>query len=194
MVICFIGDSLTLGTGDDMALGWVGRLAQACFAVDPARHRATTICNLGVRGEASLRIAERWRAETDRRRRMGEDMAFVFSFGAADGLHKVPEAETLTVSRHIIKEAAGLNTTLYIAPPPARDPAWAAMNRSVGQKISAICKEFCVPTFDLYAPLADSAEYMGCLLPDGIHPAPSGYDRIAGLLRGWKPLADLLGI
>jgi acyl-CoA thioesterase I len=194
MVICFIGDSLTQGIGDDMALGWVGRLAQFCFAVDPGRHRATTLCNLGVRGESSLRIRDRWRSEVDRRRRAGEDLACVFSFGAADGLHKVPEAETLAAARGIISEAAGLGRTLFIAPPPAHDPAWSAQTRDVGRKISAICAEHGVPCFDFHAPLAATPSYMESLKRDGIHPDAAGYARMAELLRGWPPLAELLGI
>jgi len=60
MVVCFIGDSLTQGIGDQRALGWVGRLAQASFAHDPARPRNLTVYNLGLRGESSVAIQARW--------------------------------------------------------------------------------------------------------------------------------------
>jgi lysophospholipase L1-like esterase len=194
MVICFIGDSLTQGIGDDLALGWVGRLAQSCFALDPSRHRGTTMCNLGVRGEASIRIAQRWRQETDRRRREGEDMAFVFSFGAADGLHKIPEADTLKASREIIGGAAALGRTLYIAPPPAFDPQWSAHIAKTGKLIGSICAECGVPSFDFHAPLAATPGYMAALERDGIHPDAAGYQRMADLLREWRPMAELIGI
>jgi len=116
MVLCFLGDSLTQGIGDTCALSWVGRLARSSFALDPKRVGTQTICNLGLRGDSSQRIAARWREETDRRRRPGEDMAFVFSFGAADGLHCVPRAESLSNTRAILETAASLGRTLFISP------------------------------------------------------------------------------
>ena len=192
MVVCFIGDSLTQGIGDQRALGWVGRLAQASFAHDPARPRNLTVYNLGLRGESSVAIQARWRGDTDRRRRNGEDMAFVFSFGAADGLHKVPHEDTLRASRDILGTAASLGRTLYISPPPAFDPAWSAHIKNVGGVLRGICAEISVPTFDFHAPLAADAKYMASLEPDGIHPDTAGYDRMAALLRGFGPLAELM--
>jgi len=194
MVICFIGDSLTQGIGDGRALGWVGRLAQESFARDLDRTRRLTVYNLGLRGDSSVRIAARWREDTDRRRRPGEDMAFVFSFGAADGKHNVPGEDTLRASREILASAAVLGRTLYIAPPPAFDPVWSAHIRKVGQSLCGICDGLGVPTFDFHAPLSAARQYMASLEADGIHPDAAGYDRMANLLRGWLPLTKLMGL
>lgn len=195
MVVCFLGDSLVQGIGDELALGWVGRLAQASFAKDPARATALTLCNLGLRGDSSLRLAVRWREETGRRRRPGEDMAFVFSFGAADHKFAVAEDESLRAFRAMLAEASSLGRTLFLLTPPAHDPAWAARNRSLGQGLQAVCAELGVPAFDLFAPLAASATYMASLAAgDGIHPDAGGYGEMAALLRVWPPLAELLGL
>lgn len=194
MVICFIGDSLTQGIGDEYAMGWVGRLARLSFAQDVQRSRTLTVCNLGLRSDSSLRIAARWREESDRRRRPNEDMAFVFSFGAADGLHKIPHEETLRASREILTTTAGLGRTLYIAPPPAHDPDWSAHIENVGQHLRGICDEIAVPTFDFHAPLAANASYMASLVADGIHPNAAGYEQMAELLRRWSPLVELMGL
>jgi len=194
VVLCFIGDSLTQGIGDELALGWVGRLARESFGKDPERVRQLTFCNLGLRGDSSVQIAARWRQETDRRRRPGEGMAFVFSFGAADGKFAVPFDDTERASRQVLAEAATLGRTLYIAPPPAFDPQWSAHNRQVGQAVCGLCAELGVPTFDLHQPLSVQADYMASLEADGIHPDAAGYERMAGLLRGWVPLAQLLGL
>jgi len=198
MVICFVGDSTVQGIGDVQALGWVGRLAQAGFALDPRRATALTLCNLGLRGDSSLRVAARWQEETARRQRPGEEMAFVFSFGAADHPQQVPLADAVAAVRRMLRDASALSgpaRTLFIAPPPSSDPAWAARNRELGQALLGVCKELGVPGFDLYAPLAASDRYMAPLAAgDKIHPDAEGYAEIAGLLRAWAPLAELLGL
>lgn len=195
MVICFLGDSLTQGIGDALALGWVGRLAQASFVVDETRATALTVCNLGLRGDSSLRVAARWREEADRRRRPGEDMAFVFSFGAADRPQQVARAAALEATRGMLDEAKALGRTLFITPPPAHNADWAALNRELGLGLLDLCAQLGVPAFDLYPPLAASTAYLASLAAgDGIHPDAAGYDEMAAHLRGWQPLRELMGI
>lgn len=194
MVVCFIGDSLTLGIGDSRGKSWVGRLAHDAYAKNPDRVHTFTVYNLGLRGESSLSIRARWRQETDRRRRPGEDMAFVFSFGAADGLHKVDREQTLAASREILSTAASLGTTLYVAPPPAYDKLWSAHIRETGMLLRGISEEIGVPSTDFYAPLAVDTAYVASLAADGIHPDADGYDRMADILRQWEPMRQLMGL
>ncbi|MBU1039861.1 MAG: GDSL family lipase [Proteobacteria bacterium] len=195
MVICFLGDSTVQGIGDIQGLSWVGRLAQASFALSPARATTLTLCNLGVRGDSSLRVAARWQEETARRQRPGEDMAFVFSFGAADRPQKVSLPQALAAARDMLRAAKTAGTTLFIAPPPSSDPAWAAQNREFGLALLALCEELGVPGFDLFTPLSASKSYMDALAAgDAIHPDAGGYAEIAGLLAAWPPLAGLLGL
>jgi lysophospholipase L1-like esterase len=193
MVICFVGDSTVQGIGDSQALGWVGRLAQASFALDSRRATALTLCNLGLRGDSSLRVAARWQEETARRQRPGEDLAFVFSFGAADRPQQVPLADAVAATRDMLGQAKTLGTTLFIAPPPSSDQAWAVSNRELGQALLEASAGLGVAGYDLFAPLAASTSYMAALAAgDTIHPDAEGYAEIAGLLRAWAPLAELL--
>lgn len=195
MVICFLGDSIVQGIGDAQALGWVGRLAQASFAVDPARATGLTLCNLGLRGDSSLRVAARWGGETARRQRPGEDMAFVFSFGVADRPQQVPLEQAVAVTRGMLGQAAALGQTLFVAPPPSSDPAWAAQNRALGLALLDVCADLGVPGFDLFAPLAESGRYLAALAKgDTIHPDADGYAEMAGMLRLWPPMMELLGL
>ena len=53
--VCFLGDSFTLGTGDDTGLGWPGRV----YAAERGRGVNLTAYNLGVRGQTGAQIAER---------------------------------------------------------------------------------------------------------------------------------------
>ncbi len=198
MVVCFLGDSTVQGTGDTLALGWVGRLAQASFALDPARASTMTLCNLGLRGDSSLRVAARWQEETARRQRPGEGLVLVFSFGAADRPQQVPFSDAVAAARDMLREAAaitGPGRTLFAAPPPSSNPEWAARNRELGQLLLGVCAELGVPGFDLFTPLAASRPYMAALAKgDTIHPDAEGYAEMAGLLAVWPPMAELLGL
>ena len=195
MVVCFLGDSTVQGIGDALALGWVGRLAQASFAADPARATSLTLCNLGLRGDSSLRVAARWQEETARRRRPGEDTAYVFSFGAADRPQQVPLPEAVAATRGMLGAAKAAGPALFIAPPPSSDPAWAEKNRALGLALLGVCDELGLPGFDLFAPLSRSPRYMAALAAgDLIHPDAAGYAEMAALLASWPPLAELLGL
>ena len=78
--ICFVGDSLVLGTNDEAYLGWPGRL---CREARAAGHDVS-LYNLGIRAETSEQIAPRWRAECAPRIPDVHPGALVFSFGAND--------------------------------------------------------------------------------------------------------------
>jgi len=74
--ICFTGDSITLGTGDETTLGWPGRLGRAAWS----QGHEDTVYNLGVRGETSADIRLRWRNEAARRLPSTMNWALVFAF------------------------------------------------------------------------------------------------------------------
>src|SRR5689334_860809 len=80
MRICFFGDSFVNGTGDDDALGWVGRV------VADARRAGCdlTAYNLGIRRNTSADVAARWEGEARLRLPADCDGRLVFSFGAND--------------------------------------------------------------------------------------------------------------
>src|SRR5688500_4352961 len=84
--ICFIGDSFVNGTGDDTALGWVGRVCAAARA----RGVGLTAYNLGIRRDTSLGVLARCEQEWSRRLPVGVDGVdgvdgrIVLSFGVND--------------------------------------------------------------------------------------------------------------
>ena len=78
--VCFIGDSLVLGTGDDDFLGWPGRVMQR----ERQAGHDLTMCNLGIRGDTTTMIETRWRAEAEARMPAETPCALVFSFGCND--------------------------------------------------------------------------------------------------------------
>ena len=80
--VCFAGDSFVAGTGDDTALGWVGRVTAAGIA---GGLRLTSY-NLGVRGATSVQVARRLAIEARPRLTTAEDPRIIVSFGVNDTL------------------------------------------------------------------------------------------------------------
>ena len=117
-IICFVGDSITLGWGDEALGGWPARLLRSLSA----KGHQVTAYNLGVRGDTSSAILERWQDEVGRRRR-GSNPLLVFAFGvndakiAADGTQPVHPDLTARNTRQILADA-GTGRTLMIGPAP----------------------------------------------------------------------------
>ena len=75
-----LGDSITLGCNDSLGLGWPGRLGR------DLTHKGGSLAmyNLGINGDTSLDIAQRWRSEVaTRSRNAGGLILFAFGFNDA---------------------------------------------------------------------------------------------------------------
>lgn len=59
--LCFFGDSFINGTGDPAGLGWVGCACASQRTASPD----LTVYNLGVRGNTTAQINQRWQAEAE---------------------------------------------------------------------------------------------------------------------------------
>src|ERR1700761_483562 len=102
--VCFLGDSFTLGTGDDDGLGWVGRV----HATERGRGVDLTSYNLGVRGQTGAEIAARAPREVaERISGKGDRQAVVVSFGSNDIYRDRPADETASALEHIARWAGG---------------------------------------------------------------------------------------
>src|SRR5579872_4880807 len=101
--ICFLGDSFVSGAYDTDCLGWAGRISAA------ARRRGHDVSpyNLGIRGETSAQLAERWHSEALLLHTSIHDGRLVFEFGMNDvrevnGRTQVEEAKSLTHAHAIL--------------------------------------------------------------------------------------------
>lgn len=192
MVICFFGDSLTLGTGDQACLGWAGRLC-----VPPtARGKALTYYNLGVRKESSREIRDRWQAEAARRALPGFEMRLVFAYGTGDaatldGKRNVTPVDTEANTRHILETATKEHKVLFVGPPPVSSGEHTARNRELNQLLGTTCATFGVPYFDMFARLAGSDTYLAEVAAnDNIHPRSTGYAEMAAHLADWPAWSE----
>lgn len=199
--ICFIGDSITAGTGDDRFLGWPGRLA----AHEHAAGHDVTLYNLGIRADTSEHLAARWEAEARARLPAHVDGALVFAFGVNDmavergkGL-RVPVERSIAVAQSMLTAAKAWLPTLWIGPAPvaadgsviapSADIAYEFMNERVSGLNDAYAKlagRVGVPYLDLFAALGATPAWQPALAAgDGVHPTAEGYLLIAEIIRAW---------
>ena len=199
--ICFVGDSITVGSGDAGFLGWPGR---ACIA-ETARGHDVTLYNLGVRGETSEMIAPRWQTECRVRLPDHVNGALVFSFGTNDTAAeagagpRVAHEASLANARAMLGTARGWLPTLMLGPVPTVDAmqpyvfpngvAYSFDNQrtaALSADLSGLCAELDVPYLDLVAALGtDPAWARSQEACDGVHATGDGYALLADCVTRW---------
>lgn len=198
--VCFIGDSLVLGTGDEEFLGWPGRIMQH----ERKAGHDLSLYNTGIRGDTTTMIEARWRTEAEARLPTDNPCALVFSFGcndmAMDGgiLRNNPE-DALASAKRIIAKAKDWLPTLWIGPPPVNDddmpfssaPGRArflssSRNAQLSDMFEIAAEKLGVPYLDLCTPLSEVPDWATHYTPgDGVHPMGSGYAAMADQITAW---------
>ena len=201
--ICFVGDSITVGSGDTDFLGWPGRICKA----ETARGHDVTLYNMGVRGDTSDMIAPRWRSECEVRLPPHVDGRLVFSFGVNDTAEergvgiRVPEDRSVANARDILSAARDWLPALMLGPIPTVDdmqpyvfPNGIAYHfdrsrtAALNARYAELCAELGIPYLDLFAALSENEAWdrhqRNC---DGVHAVGDGYAIIAALLGEWEP-------
>jgi lysophospholipase L1-like esterase len=147
--------------------------------------------NLGVRGETSLQIARRWRAEAEVRQSPQQEGRLVFEFGVNDarevnGKRQLEAAQSLTAAREILSAATAWKPTLMIGPPPGGDIARNDRVEDLSRMMADLCAEIGVPYFDSYAALVSSPIFIpSAKAVDGTHPNAAGYSEWARVIDEW---------
>jgi acyl-CoA thioesterase-1 len=189
MRICFFGDSMVNGTGDDACLGWVGR---AC--AEARRGGADLTCyNLGIRRDTSADVRARWRREAEARLPAGHDGRLGFSFGANDccpgddaGGVRVSRAAALAHAEAILAAATNWRPVLMVGPFPIHDAAVDARIAELGQGFAALCDRLGVPYLSLFETVTASAAWAREVAAgDGAHPNAQGYAEVAAVFSRW---------
>jgi len=198
--ICFVGDSITAGTGDDQYLGWPGRLC----ATERAKGHDVTLYNLGIRSDTSPLIAARWRAECEARLPPPYPAALMFAFGINDtaeelaGSLRVRPADTIRIARQILGEAKAWLPTLMIGPvavDESKMPLRIGLVRrdwrnqrvqQTARDLAAVASEVGVPYLDLYSLIGNDPAFSRALAAgDGVHPSSEGYAILATAIGSW---------
>lgn len=183
--ICFVGDSLVAGLGDQQCLGWAGRLAVRAAAAE----LPLTYYNLGVRGQTSSDIAARWEVECAQRLPADCDARVVFSFGtndtvSEDGTVRVPAADSAANLRRMLRRCADLGWgALVVAPPPTADAEHNTRIAGLDATFTDICAQEQIPYLRIHQPLQHNDIWMaGVATGDGYHPATAAYEQFAAII------------
>jgi lysophospholipase L1-like esterase len=186
MRICFVGDSITNGTGDPEYLGWVGRVMQQ----ERTRRAELTSYNLGIRRDRSDQIRARWRAEVEARLPVEHEGRVVFGFGANDAVQEVAPAVTLGHAEAILSEARGRWPVFLIGPAPLVEAKARERVAALDKALGALCTQLGVPYASVFDGLMATPVWLDeARAGDGAHPGADGYSRMAALVlasESWR--------
>ncbi len=192
MRICFFGDSFVNGTGDDDALGWVGRLVARARQAG----RDITAYNLGIRRNTSADVAARWHDEAALRVSPEHDGRLIFSFGANDCATidsgdgpRIGHAESLAHAESILVAARRWLPTSMIGPGIiACDAEATARIHALSADYAELCARIGVPYFEICHLVSASPIWnQEALAGDGAHPNRGGYALVAAAIADWPP-------
>ncbi len=181
--VCFIGDSIVNGTGDETALGWAGRLSTAAHSFGTP----VTYYNLGVRRDTSRDILLRWKNECTSRLPSFCDGRIVLSCGINDtsienGKLRVKPEEACSNVRIILVGAKKYNV-IMVGPPPIADQEQNVRIKEISKAFANEAQLLGIPYIELFENLSSDKEYIKELLEgDGAHPKSQGYSKIADII------------
>jgi lysophospholipase L1-like esterase len=184
--VCFLGDSFTLGTGDDEGLGWVGRV----LASERGRGIDLTAYNLGVRGQTGAQIAARAEREVgERLPGKGDRCAVAVAFGSNDIFQGRPVEETASALERILRWADGQGYAVFaMGAPHGAEPEVDALRALCNVNMEQTARRLGAPFLDVRERLADwTAWHRGAAQGDGVHPGSEGYAAVAAVFGQWLP-------
>jgi len=182
--ICFLGDSLTFGQGDESGLGWPGRVVLSAQAAGVN----LTGYNLGVRGDTGAQIALRAAAEVKGRFRSGDAKAVTIFFGANDIGQDLPLSDSVEALSTLLTWAGEQKLTAFVLSPPFyADPMSDALAAGMTAAFAMICAEREVDYLDLRQAGVDWALWWAQAgAGDGIHPGGDAYASLAKVFSEWS--------
>ncbi|MEP6797975.1 MAG: GDSL-type esterase/lipase family protein [Lapillicoccus sp.] len=192
--ICFVGASMVAGYGDPKGLGWVGRVVSRTEHPD----LDFTAYNLGVRGDTSGDVMDRWRRECQPRWARRNERRLVLSVGANDLATSMTTARSRLNLANILDEAASQGIAAFVVGlPPGLDPEMNARVEALADAQADVCARRGVTYVDCYRPLITHDQWVSDLAGgrDRVHPGQAGYGLIAWLVlhNGWYDWLKISG-
>lgn len=188
LALVFIGDSLVAGVGDPKGQGWVTRVVGRTHADD----LEVTAYNLGVRGDTTSAVLERWHTEVPTRWAGRTERRLVVSVGLNDITSGVSLARHRLGLANILDEASAQGVaTFVVSPPPVDLPEDQSEKLAILVDAQAdVCARRGVPFVDTFGPLSGHDQWRSDLAASAVahHPGQAGYGLMAWLVlnNGWS--------
>ena len=185
--VCVVGDDLVAGVGDAKALGWTGRVAARSTPVPPG---GLTVFPLGVPGEGTAGLLDRWLTETSRRFDDSCDNRLVVGLGSPDLDLGTSTARSRLNLANVLDDAMSRSIgTFVVGPVPGLDAARNDRVADLSAAFGDVCDRRGVTYVDCYGPLSTQNDWFADLASgDGVHPNQAGHGLVAWLVLhgGWK--------
>ncbi|MFH1401778.1 MAG: GDSL-type esterase/lipase family protein [Parcubacteria group bacterium] len=194
--ICVLGDSIVWGAADSEGGGWVTRLF-----IELGKNSEIDVYNLGVSGDKTPNILERFESETKARIEEAEDVILIFAIGINDSYFiqsknsfNIPPAEFRENIKKIIEGARAIApkiTFIGLTPvdesrttpiPWDTDKSYKNENiKKYNEIIKSVCRDNSVHFIEIFNEWIKS-DYQS-LLEDGLHPNSEGHKKIFETVR-----------
>lgn len=194
--ILIFGDSITAGSWDRMG-GWPDRIKVHLAEKYPQKQ---LVHNLGVSGELSDALLERFNRETEARLHPTRNI-IIFGFGVNDAHSKeegetpfIPEVKFREIIQTLIDQAKKFPAKIiFVGPTPIDEDkclpwveSFFLKNKTI-EKNNNIIKEICngenIKFVEIYDPFTKS-DFKG-LLEDGLHPNTKGHKLIFEIVKDY---------
>jgi lysophospholipase L1-like esterase len=191
LCVLFFGDSFVAGAGDAERLGWPDRVVAASWA----NGLPLTAYNLGVRGEHTGDVAQRFAAEARPRLIPEADNRVVIAVGANDvslderGVQELSTEESLAEMERLLDSADELGArAMVVGPGPSGVTDHDERSAALSARFEDLCERRGVRYLDVLGKLdSNEAWRRERVENDGIHPGSDGYAVYADLIlaSGW---------
>jgi hypothetical protein len=187
--ILIVGGDLVTGVGDPRGLGWTGRVAAQSPSDPPVM-----FLPLGVPGETTPQLAERWEDEVERRLIHGHRHRLVVAPGAGDLEQGVSSPRARLALAKVLDAATQRKMpALVVGPAPLPSPRIEDVER-LSRTFADVTTRRGIGYVDLCAGLATHADWLAdAAAHDGHGIGQVGYGLIAWLVlnSGWYDWAGL---
>ncbi|WP_116112742.1 GDSL-type esterase/lipase family protein [Austwickia chelonae] len=185
--LVFMGDSFVAGYGDPKALGWVSRVTARTAHPD----LNVTSYNLGIRGQSSADLLNRWRQEGAPRWEGRRERRLVMGVGHGDIDQELTIARSRLNMANMLDEATARGISPFVVgPPPTLDADFNHALEPLVEAQSDVCSRRSIPYVDCYYPLLEHEQWLAELsaTEDQRHPGQAGYGLLAWLVLhgGWE--------
>jgi len=208
MRVLIFGDSITQGFYDEQG-GWATRLVNYYLAQDLARKEdVPTLFNLGISGDTTKNVLDRFEAEANARIGKNSDNTLVFAIGTNDTIYRgeqfdnTPEKCREQLAELLGKAKGYTNKIVFVGLFPVIDELlqpfpWSTTGKCYSTErmklfndaLVKFCTDSDLPMVDLW-PVFESESDLKSLFFDGIHPNSKGHQLIYETVQ--PKLAELI--